>query len=146
MDEPTKRRAGLFVDMQNLFGQVKSLNASRFNYEIIRDHFKVQYDLIKCVAFTCEDPEQDAQRGFITAIAAIGYRVVTKPIKVMAEGKIKSNCDMEMALEVLQTAQHLDVIILATGDDDFASVATQLSLKGKSSSLSAPIMGCRLNY
>lgn len=128
-------RAGLFIDVQNLYKVTKSVNEeplpARINYAALHRYFSDHFNLIKAVAFTCADPEKKSQSQFITAVASNGFRVFVKPVKRMADRSIKANCDMEMALEVLRTAQHLDVVILVTGDSDFEALVDELSNLGK---------------
>lgn len=66
------------------------------------------------------------------------YRVVTKPIKRMADGNIKANMDMEIAMEVLDQAPYLDEIVLITGDGDFTSLVNRLVQRGKFVSVIGP--------
>lgn len=124
-------RAGLFIDVQNLYGITKALNADRIDYRAIKAYFDERYTLCKCVAFSCYDAENDKQLAFFSVISSFGYRVVCKPIKRLWNGQIKANTDMEMAMEILRTAAHLDVVILVTGDSDFVSVVNELSMTGK---------------
>jgi len=67
----------------------------------------------------------------VMALALMGYRVVTKPIKRLADGNIKANMDMEMALEILEQAPSLDEIVIVSGDSDFVSLINRLARMGK---------------
>ena len=134
---PEMKRAGIFVDVQNVYGSTKSISGKtgihyRINYSRLREHFNQTYDVHKAIAFTCYDPINTEQVGFITAISSCGWRVVAKPAKKSEDGIIiKANCDLEMALEILRTANTLDVVILATNDSDFASLIHELSMMGR---------------
>jgi uncharacterized LabA/DUF88 family protein len=39
--------------------------------------------------------------------------------------------DMDMALEILSVAEHVDEVVLITGDSDFVPIVDYLSRKGK---------------
>ena len=62
-----------------------------------------------------------------------GYTVVTKPAKefVDSEGrrKIKGNMDIELAVDVMEMTQHLDHIILFSGDGDFRRLVEAIQYK-----------------
>ena len=52
-----------------------------------------------------------------------GFKVVTKPTKEFTDSigrrKIKGNMDIELAVDALRVAEHLDHMVLFSGDGDF---------------------------
>lgn len=125
-------RVGAFVDVQNLYMCVKSVfGHAKINYKALRDFLTRDGALVKMVAFTCYDPENRSQVDFMHALALMGYRIVAKPLKRMPDGNIKASMDMEMALEILTSANYLDELILVTGDGDFAPLLDYLARMGK---------------
>lgn len=136
LSQPTKvtnvRRRGVFVDIQNIYMCVKMAFPGRqINYRAVMDFLNKEGVVTTFTAFSCVDPERQEQRGFLMAMALMGYRVVTKPIKKMADGNIKANIDMEMAMEILDQAPFLDEIVLLSGDGDFVSLVNRLVQMGK---------------
>lgn len=126
------KKAGLFIDVQNLYGVGKKLGSDqRISYRALKHYFEQRYDLVKATAFTCYNPDYKNQKNFMAVISGFGFRVVSKPIRRLFDGYIKANCDMEMALEILRTAASLDVVVLVTGDSDFVSLVNELSMLGK---------------
>ena len=98
-------RVGAFIDVQNIYMCVKSVfGHTKINYKVLRDFLTRDGALVKMVAFTCYDPENRSQVDFMHALALMGYRVVAKPLKRMPDGNIKASMDMEMALEILTSA------------------------------------------
>ncbi|MFA0757866.1 MAG: hypothetical protein PVTTEEND_000195 [Candidatus Fervidibacter sp.] len=125
-------RVGVFVDIQNIYMCVKSVfGHTKINYKALRDFLTRDGALVKMVAFTCYDPENRSQVDFMHALALMGYRIVAKPLKRMPDGNIKASMDMEMALEILTSANYLDELILVTGDGDFAPLLDYLARMGK---------------
>ncbi|GBC98771.1 hypothetical protein HRbin17_01285 [bacterium HR17] len=125
-------RVGVFVDVQNIYMCVKTVfGHAKINYRALRDFLTRDGALVKMVAFTCYDPENRSQVDFMHALALMGYRIVAKPLKRMPDGNIKASMDMEMALEILTSAPHLDELILVTGDGDFAPLVDYLARLGK---------------
>ena len=61
--------------------------------------------------------------------------MVTKPTKefVDASGrrKIKGNMDIELAVDAMELADHLDHLVIFSGDGDFRSLVEALQHKGK---------------
>lgn len=128
-----RRRRGIFVDVQNVFSTVRHLNPNaRINYQALIEFFGQSPEYYTTfTAFSSYDPEREEQRRFIMALALMGYRVITKPLKRLPSGEIKANMDMEIAMEILETAQHLDEIVIISGDGDFVPLVNRLVLRGK---------------
>jgi len=127
------KRIGVFVDVQNIYFTTKDRyqQGGKINYEALRNFIQANGDLVTLCAFTCFDPVRRTQMDFISALGHMGYRVVSKPIKKLADGTIKANMDLEMAMEVLNQAPHLDEVVLVTGDGDFVPLVNQLCANGK---------------
>ena len=64
-----------------------------------------------------------------------GYTMVTKPTKEFTDAagrrKIKGNMDIELAVDAMELSEHLDHIVLFSGDGDFRSLVEALQHKGK---------------
>ena len=61
--------------------------------------------------------------------------MVTKATKEFTDAtgrrKVKGNMDIELAVDALQLAEHLDHVVLFTGDGDFRALVEALQHKGK---------------
>ena len=61
--------------------------------------------------------------------------MVTKPTKEFTDAsgrrKIKGNMDIELAVDAMELADHLDHVVLFSGDGDFRSLVEALQQKGK---------------
>src|SRR4029079_16538916 len=53
-----------------------------------------------------------------------------KTLRVRAYGAMKGDWDMEMALDILDAAPRLDVVVLVSGDGDFTSLASRVKAIG----------------
>jgi uncharacterized LabA/DUF88 family protein len=60
--------------------------------------------------------------------------MVTKPTKeftdAMGRRKIKGNMDIELAIDVLEMAEHLDHVVLFSGDGDFRRLVEAVQRRG----------------
>jgi uncharacterized LabA/DUF88 family protein len=133
VQESWLRRRGVFVDVQNVFSTVRALNPNaRLNYQALKDYFLREKSYITTfTAFSSFDPEREEQRRFLMALALMGYRVITKPLKRLPSGEIKANMDMEIAMEILEVSAFLDEIVIVSGDGDFMALVNRLIHKGK---------------
>jgi uncharacterized LabA/DUF88 family protein len=76
--------------------------------------------------------ERDKKNKFIHWLRSNGFLVVTKDGAPAEEGHYKANVDVMMAIDALELADEIrpDVVILVTGDADFAYLATKLRRRG----------------
>lgn len=76
--------------------------------------------------------ERDKKNKFIHWLRANGFLVVTKDGAPAEEGHYKANVDVMMAIDALELAEAMrpDVVVLVTGDADFAYLATKLRRRG----------------
>ncbi len=63
-----------------------------------------------------------------------GYTVVTKSVKetIDAHGrrKVRANMDIELAVDAMELARHVDEIVLFSGDGDFRSLVEAVQRRG----------------
>lgn len=96
-------------------------------------------DLIEMVVYAGLPPpiplwqdERDKKNKFMHWLRSNGFLVVTKDGAPAEEGHYKANVDVMMAIDALELAVEMqpDVVILVTGDADFAYLATKLRRGG----------------
>jgi len=96
-------------------------------------------DLIEMVVYAGLPPaiplwqdERDKKNKFIHWLRSNGFLVVTQDGAPAEEGHYKANVDVMMAIDALElsAAMNPDVIVLVTGDADFACLATRLRRRG----------------
>ena len=76
--------------------------------------------------------ERDKKNKFVHWLRSNGFMVVTKDGAPADEGHYKANVDVMMAIDALELSVEMepDVVILVTGDADFAYLATKLRRRG----------------
>jgi uncharacterized LabA/DUF88 family protein len=81
-----------------------------------------------------QDPEFTSIRPLIDWLDYNGYTVVTKATKefIDASGprKVKGNMDIELAVDAMEVAQHIDQMVLFSGDGDFRSLVEAVQRRG----------------
>src|SRR6476619_357561 len=96
-------------------------------------------DLIEMVVYAGLPPatpawqeERDKKNKFVHWLRSNGFMVVTKDGAPAEEGHYKANVDVMMAIDALELSVEIrpDVVILVTGDADFAYLATKLRRHG----------------
>ena len=125
-------RLGVFVDVPNLiYGAERS--EQPINVGKLLDFISEGRDLVRATAYSpvSDNPSEPvAQQKFVAPFVPYEYRIVTKPLKRFADGSIKGNFDVEMAIDMVTMAERLDVIAIVSGDADFARVVEVIQGRG----------------
>lgn len=125
-----KERIALFVDSQNLYYSARMNFAAKVNYEKLLRLITEDRKLVKAYAYIVQPPDGDV-KPFATSLERIGYIVKTKDVRTRADGSAKANWDMGIALDILGILDHVDTIVLASGDGDFAALVDFIKNKNK---------------
>jgi len=132
---PTERIA-LFIDGANLYAAAKALSFD-IDYKRLLTLFGGKGTLVRAYYYTAliDDQEYSSIRPLVDWLDYNGYTMVTKPTKefVDASGrrKVKGNMDIELAVDAMELADHLDHLVIFSGDGDFRSLVEALQYKGK---------------
>ena len=120
---PTERIA-LFIDGANLYATAKALGFD-IDYTRLLTVFREEGQLVRAQYYTAlvEDQEYSPIRPLIDWLDYNGYTMVTKPTKeftdAMGRRKIKGNMDIELTVDCSMRREHLDHVVLFSGDGDF---------------------------
>ena len=129
-------RVALFVDGANLYATAKALGFD-IDYKRLLTMFRSKSHLVRALYYTAlaENDEYSSIRPLIDWLDYNGYTMVTKPTKEFTDAtgrrKIKGNMDIELTVDAMELADHLDHIVLFSGDGDFRSLVEALQQKGK---------------
>ena len=133
--EPKTEKIALFIDGANLYATAKSLGFD-IDYKRLLREFHSRGYLLRAFYYTAviEDQEYSSIRPLIDWLDYNGYTVVTKATKefIDASGrrKVKGNMDIELAVDAMELAAHVDQIVLFSGDGDFRSLVEALQRRG----------------
>jgi len=126
-------RVLVLIDAANI-GKGAQHSGFKVRYRQLARLFREQSQLVD-IRFYTADFETDAHQGFLRSLQHFGYRVVSKPVKVISTGKSqvirKANFDVEMAVDAMEILSCYDTLVLFSGDSDFAYLVRHLQSKGK---------------
>ncbi len=128
-------RISLFIDGSNLYAAARALGFD-IDYKRLLDLFSSKARLIRAFYYTAlmEDQEYSPIRPLVDWLDYNGYTMVTKPTKEFTDAtgrrKIKGNMDIELAIDVMEIAEHLDHVVLFSGDGDFRRLVDAVQRKG----------------
>jgi uncharacterized LabA/DUF88 family protein len=128
-------KIALLIDGANLYSTSKALGFD-IDYKRLLKEFQSRGTLLRAIYYTAviEDQEYSSIRPLIDWLDYNGYTVVTKATKefIDASGrrKVRGNMDIELAVDALEIAEHVDQIVLFSGDGDFRSLVEALQRRG----------------
>ena len=131
----TGDRIALFIDGANLYSAARALNVD-LDFRKLSDWFSQKGQLVRAYYYTAvvEGEEFSPIRPLVDWLDYNGFTVVTKPVKrftdAQGQSRIKGNMDIEIAVDMLELAPHLDHMILFSGDGDFRRLVQAVQAKG----------------
>jgi uncharacterized LabA/DUF88 family protein len=128
-------RYAVFIDGANLYQTAKALGFD-IDYKSLRGVFRDHGHLIRIYYYTAllDDQEYSPVRPLVDWLDYNGFFLVTKPLKeytnVAGRRKYKGNMDIEIAVDVMEMARHVDHIVLCSGDGDFRKLIEAVQRQG----------------
>jgi len=128
-------RLALFIDGSNLYAAARSLGFD-IDYKLLRQEFMRRGKLLRAYYYTAllENDEYSPIRPLVDWLHYNGFTMVTKPAKEFTDSqgrrKVKGNMDIELTVDAMETAQHVDHIVLFSGDGDFRPLVEALQRRG----------------
>lgn len=128
-------RLALFIDGSNLYAAAKAL-AFDIDYKLLRSEFMQRGKLLRAFYYTAllENDDYSPIRPLVDWLHYNGYSMVTKPAKEFTDAqgrrKIKGNMDIELAVDAMEMAPHMDHAVLFSGDGDFRPLVAALQRQG----------------
>jgi uncharacterized LabA/DUF88 family protein len=129
-------KIALFIDGANLYATARSLGFD-IDYKRLLLEFQGRANLMRSYYYTAlvENEEYSSIRPLIDWLAYNGYKVITKPAREFFDSqgrrKVRGNMDIELAVDALTIADHVDHIVLFSGDGDFRRLVEAIQWKGK---------------
>jgi uncharacterized LabA/DUF88 family protein len=130
-----EERVAMFIDGANLYASARSLGFD-VDYKSLLNFFADKGRLVRAFYYTAllDEQEYSPIRPLVDWLDYNGYTLVTKPTKEFTDStgrrKIKGNMDMELAVDMLEMAEHVDHVVLFSGDGDFRRLVEAVQRRG----------------
>lgn len=123
----------VFIDAANLESTLGSLGW-QIKYKKLYKYLTSGTQLVG-VRYYCPRFDTVPQDSFFVVLKKAGFRLITKPLKVIKVKGIvvdrKADFDVEIAIDALLLLQKYKTMVLFSGDSDFAYLVNVLRRKGK---------------
>lgn len=128
-------RLAIFIDGNNMF-YAQQKNGWFFDPRRVLNYFanRPEIELVNAYWYTGLKDPQD-QRGFRDALISLGYTVRTKMLKEFHDESNgsryfqRANLDIEIVIDMFNTVDQYDAIVLFSGDGDFERAIELLRAK-----------------
>jgi uncharacterized LabA/DUF88 family protein len=128
-------RIALFIDGANLYAASRTLGFD-MDYKRLLNEYQGQGTLLRAFYYTAvvEDLEYSPIRPLIDWLDYNGYTVVTKATKEFVDAfgrrKVKGSMDVELAVDAMELAAHIDQMVLFSGDGNFRPLVEAVQRRG----------------
>ena len=128
-------KIALFIDGANTYSAAKALGFD-IDYKRVLREFQSRGTLLRAFYYTAiiEDQEYTSIRPLVDWLDYNGYTVVTKATKdfIDASGhrKVKGKMAIELVVHAMELADHIDQMVLFSGDGDFRSLVEAVQRRG----------------
>jgi uncharacterized LabA/DUF88 family protein len=131
-------RVLILVDESNVTNSAKAANR-KLDWVKLRDFLTAKRELIEMVVYAGLPPampewqqEREKKEKFLFWLRSHGFLVVAKDGSPADESHYKANVDVLMAIDAVELSVEMrpDVVVLVTGDADFAHLALKLRRRG----------------
>ncbi len=120
-----EQRVGVLVDVQNLYYSAKNLYKKKVNFSAVLKEGVNGRKLIRAIAYVIQADDLK-EHTFFDALSKIGFDVKSKDLQIFYGGMKKGDWDVGIAVDAIQLAEKLDVIILVSGDGDYKQLVEYL--------------------
>ena len=111
-------KTAIFVDIQNIYYTTRDTFKRSFNYKRFWHKIESEDNIILANAYAI-DRGDEKQKKFQYALKTIGFTVKLKPYISRSDGSSKGDWDVGITIDILDSAEKAEKIILLSGDGDF---------------------------
>ena len=128
-------RIALFIDGANLYSAAKALGLE-IDFRKLLDEFQTKGRLLRANYYTAllENDDYSPIRPLVDWLAYNGFNVIKKAAKEFTDRdgrrRVRGNMDVELAVDMLETAAHVDHVVLFSGDGDFRRLVEAVKARG----------------
>ena len=124
------QRVGVFVDVQNLYYSARNIYSARVKFNEVLDSAVAGRKLIRAIAYVVE-ANMPEEKTFFDALEKAGFEVKRKELQTFAGGHQKGDWDVGIDMDIVKLMNKLDVVVLCSGDGDYAPLLEFMQMSGQ---------------
>ena len=133
MNFKSNERIAILIDGPNLYATTRALDIS-LDFSRILTLFQKQAHLIRALYYTAIT-EDSTLHPMMDWLEYNGFSVITKPAKEYVDEngrrRVKGNIEIEIAVDAMRLAPHVDHIIIFSGNGDFTAAVSAIQQLGR---------------
>ena len=118
-------KIAVFADVQNIYYTTKEMHGRPFNYKKLWADLSEEGEITHAFAYAI-DRGIDSQIKFQDALRNIGFEVKLKPFIQRRDGSAKGDWDVGITIDIMECAPEVDLVVLLSGDGDFAILLNKI--------------------
>lgn len=123
------KKIAVFADVQNLYYTVRQAHGCHFDYAAFWADVSRQGQIVEAYAYAIERGDA-RQQQFQQILRKLGFTVKLKPYIQRSDGSAKGDWDVGICIDVLDAAERVDLVVLASGDGDFDLLLERVRQRG----------------
>lgn len=125
----SEQRVAVFVDVQNMYYSAKHLFECKVDFGKILTEAVAGRKLIRAMAYVIK-ADVGEEANFFEALNSQGYEVRVKELQTFYSGVKKGDWDVGLSMDVVRLVPKIDVIVLVSGDGDYAELIKYIKALG----------------
>ncbi len=125
----SQQRVGVFVDVQNMYYSAKALYGAKVDFGKILELAVGDRTLIRAIAYVIK-ADNKLEQTFFESLQKRGLELKSKDLQVFHGGNKKGDWDVGIAMDIMRLVAKLDVVVLVSGDGDFADLFRHVKALG----------------
>ena len=121
-------KTAIFVDVQNIYYTTRDIFKRSFNYKRFWNQVESNNEIILANAYAV-DKGDEKQKKFQYALQTIGFNVKLKPYISRTDGSAKGDWDVGITIDILDSAEKAEKIVLLSGDGNFDLLLQKIIIK-----------------
>lgn len=118
-----KIKIAVFIDGSNTYFAQKKMG-KWLDWVKVKQYLEAEYEVLSYRYYAGVRPADQKTKSFLKKLEKIGFTTVTKKVKVVTDEKgdkfEKANFDVEMTADILASLKDVDLVVVFSGDSDFA--------------------------
>jgi len=128
--KPKEQRVEVLIDVQNLYHSARNLFNSKVNFKEVLKQGIDGRKLIRAFGYVVSTKTGE-EKPFFEDLTGLGIETRVKELQEFYGGQKKADWDVGIVIDAVRTASNVDVVVLCSGDGDFAPLVDYLKAQGK---------------
>jgi uncharacterized LabA/DUF88 family protein len=124
------QRVAIFIDTQNIYHSAKNFYNKKVDFGNLVKILTNERNLVRAIAYVVQSNLSSREISFFETLVHKGIELRVKEMIYLPDGEKKADWDVGIAVDAIRISKFVDVVILVSGDGDFAPLVEYLKNQG----------------